>query len=357
MRDRLVLLAVLGAALALAAALVFPRAPRPLPSDGAPPADLMMPARSGHAGAGGAAGSGDHPPSSMGDGTERANAADAANAAAHADSAAASPLPPYVHIDPASPTACGEGMVLVDGIYCPYVGHSCTAYSDEPGDVCQRFASEVLCEGRLLRRRFCIDVFEYPNLAGVVPVVMVDWNDARRACAVEGKRLCSSEEWEFACEGTQMWPYPYGIDRDAEACNIDRPVTMPIFEAFGDPWKISEEVERLDRRAPSGAFARCVSPFGARDMTGNVDEWVDNKDGKLDETHFRSTLKGGYWGPIRARCRPITSTHNEWFNFYQVGFRCCRDASSGEKAILAAPSGATIPRKQRMELPTAGAPP
>ena len=66
-------------------------------------------------------------------------------------------------------------------------------------------------------------------------------------------------------------------------------------------------------------------------MTGNVDEWVVN------ERHFEpvepgkkrpyiSGLKGGYWGPIRARCRPATTSHNEWFRFYQVGFRCCSDA-------------------------------
>ena len=40
---------------------------------------------------------------------------------------------------------------------------------------------------------------------------MVDYGDARRACKVEGKRLCTSDEWQFACEGPQMWPYPYGL--------------------------------------------------------------------------------------------------------------------------------------------------
>src|SRR4029079_4034139 len=159
----------------------------------------------------------------------------------------------YVRIDPSSPTVCGEGMVLVDGIYCPYVGHTCTSFLNEERDVCQRYAPEVLCEGRLQRRRFCVDVFEYPNMEGVIPAVMTDFNDARRACAVEGKRLCTAEEWEFACEGTQMWPYPYGTERDPTACNIDRPVTMPELAAFSVPWKISEEVARLDQRAPSGA--------------------------------------------------------------------------------------------------------
>jgi formylglycine-generating enzyme len=182
----------------------------------------------------------------------------------------------------------------------------------------------------------------------------MDWNDAKRACAVEGKRLCTVEEWEFACEGPQMWPYPYGIDRDPSACNIDRdhtmPHTMPALEAFSDPWKVSAEVERLDKRVASGLMRRCVSPFGVHDMTGNVDEWVDNTNGSRDEKPFRSTLKGGYWGPIRARCRPITSTHNEWFAFYQVGFRCCRDAK-GSVPSTRAPLSVKIPRKRKMQEP------
>jgi sulfatase modifying factor 1 len=250
-------------------------------------------------------------------------------------------------VNPESGAACGPGMVLVDGIYCPFVGHQCTKFLNEEKDVCDTYASEVLCEGRLLHKRYCIDVFEYPNIEGVVPAVMMDWNDAKRACAVEGKRLCTVEEWEFACEGPQMWPYPYGPERDPTACNIDRHYALPVLEAFSDPWKISAEVERLDKRVASGAMRRCVSPFGVRDMTGNVDEWVDNTGGKRDEKPFRSTLKGGYWGPIRARCRPITSTHNEWFSFYQVGFRCCRDPKGGKPA--APPPEMKIPRKRRMD--------
>jgi len=67
-------------------------------------------------------------------------------------------------------------------------------------------------------------------------------------------------------------------------------------------------------------------------MTGNVDEWVIHEEhfttpelpGK--KAPFISGLKGGYWGPIRAACRPVTTAHNELFFFYQVGFRCCADA-------------------------------
>ena len=127
-------------------------------------------------------------------------------------------------------------------------------------------------------------------------------------------------------------PHPYGYRRDTEACNLDRPrpVPEPDFEAFSHPRLISAEVSRLDLRVESASKPRCVSPYGAYDMTGNVDEWVVN-DKHFEppspghERPFISGLKGGYWGPIRARCRPITSAHNEWFRFYQVGFRCCAD--------------------------------
>jgi sulfatase modifying factor 1 len=327
MRDRLLYLAILAAAAAVAAILVFPRAhrlPEPPPTETEVAHDAAAPAP--------------------------AIASVRPELPAH-DAGPARP-PPYVHVDPASATACGEGMVLVDGVYCPFVGHTCVSFADETHDVCDRYAPEVLCEGNLEHRRYCVDVFEYPNLEGVVPAVMVDFDDAERACAVEGKRLCTSEEWEFACEGTEMWPYPYGIDRDATACNIDKPVTKPELPALADPWKISSEVERLDKRAPSGAFPRCVSPFGVRDMTGNVDEWVTNSSGKETEKPFRSSLKGSSWGKVRARCRPITSTHSAAFSSYQVGFRCCSD-SKGGGVVSRDPGAAKIPRRQRMAVPPA----
>jgi hypothetical protein len=272
-----------------------------------------------------------------------------ASARATASAKAPPPLPSYVHIDPRSTEQCGADMLLIDGVYCPFVGHTCKHFLIEERDVCDVFSPDVMCEGRLERRRFCIDRYEYPNLEGVLPVVMVDYNDAVRACSVEGKRLCDLQEWEFACEGNAMWPYPYGIDRDKTACNIDKTWLEPDLNAFSDPWKISSEVARLDQRVPSGSMDRCISSFGVRDMTGNVDEWVENKRGGRTEKPYRSTLKGGYWGPIRARCRPITSTHNEWFSFYQVGFRCCRDAP-GSKPMEPA-IAATVPRRQRMPSP------
>jgi Sulfatase-modifying factor enzyme 1 len=253
-------------------------------------------------------------------------------------SLARAPRPPHVVVVPQVEAArpedaravsdCPEAMLLVDGIYCPFVGHRCLEWIDEERDRCRVYDARPLCEGRKVNKRFCIDRFEYPNQAGVRPAVMVDFIQAAAACKAEGKRLCTESEWTFACEGVEQRPYPYGNVRDPSACNIDRHYRDPDFEAFSDPLRVSEEVSRLDQRVPSGSMPRCVSPFGVLDMTGNVDEWVQNEDPRTDAGEDISGLKGGYWGPIRARCRPITNSHNRWFRFYQVGFRCCADASA-----------------------------
>ena len=72
---------------------------------------------------------------------------------------------------------------------------------------------------------------------------------------------------------------------------------------------------------PAGSFPECQSPFGVYDMTGNIDEWTMSSYGGR-----KSILKGGYWGPVRTRCRPSTRAHGEDHAFYQQGVRCCADA-------------------------------
>ena len=84
-----------------------------------------------------------------------------------------------------------------------------------------------------------------------------------------------------------------------------------------------EELDRLWQGEPSGSRSGCKSPFGVYDMTGNVDEWTRS----VNTTGYASILKGGYWGPVRARCRPATRAHNEDFVAYQQSFRCCAEAS------------------------------
>ncbi|MCA9640887.1 MAG: SUMF1/EgtB/PvdO family nonheme iron enzyme [Myxococcales bacterium] len=219
--------------------------------------------------------------------------------------------------------ACPSDMQEINGDYCPFVGHRCLEWANRAQGRCARFEQRAICEGRVSKRHFCMDRYEFPNQAGALPVVMVSWFDAEATCRQLGKRLCTESEWNFACEGEARLPYPYGYERDAKACNIDRKYRFPDFAAFDSDRAVTDEVLRLDQRVLSGEL-ECLSPFGVHDLTGNVDEWVVNESGKP----YPSGLKGGYWGPIRARCRPMTTFHNQWFRFYQVGFRCCSDVAA-----------------------------
>jgi formylglycine-generating enzyme required for sulfatase activity len=132
----------------------------------------------------------------------------------------------------------------------------------------------------------------------------------------------SSQRFEtFACEGEEALPYLYGYRRDNNACHFDRQTRRPDRARLANPATAADEYARLYEAVPSGTYERCVSPFGINDLTGNVDEWVVNESGRP----YQSALKGGWWGPIRARCRPATYSHDENFIYYQIGFRCCAD--------------------------------
>jgi formylglycine-generating enzyme len=228
----------------------------------------------------------------------------------------------------AAASSCPDGMVEVQGEYCPALAQFCTRFIDQPErDRCAEFKPGSRCYGATVPMHFCIDRYEYPNRAGATPVVATTWEDAAAQCKSEGKRLCRDTEWTLACEGEDRNPYPYGNTRDATACNIDKLYILPDNNAYANPATRDAEIARLDQRELSGSRDRCVSQYGVYDMTGNVDEWVINEGGNAVDKPFLSGLKGGYWGPVRNRCRPMTVDHNMWHSGYQIGFRCCSDAS------------------------------
>ena len=240
----------------------------------------------------------------------------------HASGAKISVTPPPIV---ESTGTCPNGMLEVEGDYCPYVEQKCLRWLDPETKMrCAEFAPSSTCAGKAAHKKFCVDRYEYPNKPGEKPVIMKSWYEARDTCQSVGKRLCLESEWTLACEGQERLPYPYGYQRNPEACNIDKPHPDVNEKALADPKLRDAEVERLWQGEPSGTREACVSPYGVHDMTGNVDEWVVNESGHP----FKSGLKGGYWGPVRTRCRPMTTAHNEEFQFYQIGFRCCADTPS-----------------------------
>jgi formylglycine-generating enzyme required for sulfatase activity len=209
-------------------------------------------------------------------------------------------------------------MVLIEGEYCPEVEHECVRWLDDeklPFARCGVYSPASKCKGGRIEKRYCIDRFEHAEDPKThLPLNHQSFTKANRVCKAMGKRLCSESEWNFACEGEQMMPYPYGRAR-RPVCNQDRD---DLFE---------ENPKRRVLRDLRWANAEneCRSPFGVYNMVGNLDE-PTLLEGRQQGYPFRNALKGGWWMAGRNRCRPATTAHDEHYGDIQIGIRCCRDA-------------------------------
>jgi hypothetical protein len=215
-----------------------------------------------------------------------------------------------------SPSACPAGMVLVDGEYCPNVEQRCLEWMDPPGTPyehfrCKRYAQPAVCHGARVHERFCIDAAERTDDGTDLPKNHMSWDASKALCESAGARLCRTSEWQFACEGEEMRPYPYGWARDADACNVD------VMTGLGKVGKL------VDHRAPASAHPKCVSPFGVHDMAGNVDEWASVDGAPRGK---REVMKGSWWLPGRHACRSQQAGHGPGYGGTESGTRCCANS-------------------------------
>ncbi len=222
--------------------------------------------------------------------------------------------------------ACPSGMVLVDGEYCPEIEHTCLEWMDPPSSRyahfrCKRYAKEAKCKSPREHKRYCIDATERTEPAGDLPRHNMSWTSSKDLCEAEGGRLCRESEWQFACEGEEMRPYPYGWERDSSACNVD------LEHDIGRVGRL------VDHRTPAGSHAKCASPFGVQDMAGNVEEWTQaDGPGKGSKMGWKEVLKGSWWIPSRHACRQFQVGHNDVYAGGETGTRCCKDAPPRELA-------------------------
>jgi formylglycine-generating enzyme required for sulfatase activity len=132
------------------------------------------------------------------------------------------------------------------------------------------------------------------------PVVHVGFEDAKEYARWAGKRLVTEDEWEAAARGPHGNNYPWGMEFDAEACNL-------WDSGIGDT-------------TPIGSFPKGLSPSGVSDMMGNVWEWTLEQN-----SQNTGILRGGSWNSLSSNVGCTTRYASPPPHLCAlVGFRCAQ---------------------------------
>lgn len=150
------------------------------------------------------------------------------------------------------------------------------------------------------------------------PVTWVSLEDARAYAGWAGKRLPHEWEWQYAAQGLDGRPYPWGL-----AAN---PTAIPKPESGTQPRPVTD----VD------AFPQGASPFGVQDLMGNVWQWTD----EFVDEHTRAAIVrgGGFYRPSGSMWYfPRNTTlmqHGKYLlmapckdRSAMIGFRCVVDGA------------------------------
>ena len=172
-------------------------------------------------------------------------------------------------------------------------------YMDEFEVTNQAYAEFLNCQGNQCGTSACYgscnDNYSEPQRISIIdgewfvqagfedhPVVDVTWWGARAFCEWRGARLPNLIEWEYAARGEESLVYPWGsiwipyLTSNGLADYLRDGIYPGSKENLSDECREFLEMPISTTTLPKGCFVADISPFGIRDMAGNVREILED---------------------------------------------------------------------------------